>query len=163
MSDDLESFLRKTDAMFAKVETQTRAIAQRWMMKCSAKLVLMTMGPENQWPTTEYIALGRLRAGYTWGLSAPAVTPINRLRAETDWTGDGAPTRAKLDAELRALGLHAEMFLYNVVGYGWYPHYGEGRGHKDFGPRPYVLDFASAPYAQAFVAEAAAEVLAETV
>lgn len=159
MSDDLATFTSKLDAMLARIETQTAAITERWLMKCHARIVLLTMGPGNQWPETEYIAVGRLRQGYTWGLEAPASVPINRDRPLTDETQYGDETVARLDAELLELGVQPQLMLYNVVGYGWYVHWGEGT-HSHIGPRPYLNEFANSAEPEALLAAAAAEVMA---
>lgn len=155
-ADQPSQYVFNVRAMFNRVREQRDRAVRSWCMKCHRQLVLETYGPGNQWPETEYIAVGRLRMGWTWGLEAPPTVPLNKKRPITDWTQNGDAAVAKLDAEFEAIGIQAHLVLYNVVGYGWYVHEGMG-SHKMIGPRPWVQMFAESGHPQALLEQSLAE------
>lgn len=153
MSDDLGAFLTKTNAMFDRAKGDNEEIVKVWMLKVATRLVLTTPGPGLQWPTTEYIATGRLRAGWNYGFSAPETVGSHGDGGEDL---DGKSTIATMGAEISARGFQAVTFMWNAVGYGLYVHEGIGN-HAHIGPRPWVL--LTALDGQALLDQARAEVM----
>jgi hypothetical protein len=162
---DTAQFMAEVDAMFAATDAHVDRIVTRWFMLMHRALIVQTPGPGNQWPGVRYFAVGRLRMGYQYSVAPPpAEVPANRKRPETARGADGAAARRKLDATIEAIGVrHEAIYLWNEVGYGYYPHEGLGRGHDakiwpGRGPRPFIRLFA----ASETPAEALAVAVAET-
>lgn len=139
MSDDLNTFLRKVDAMFDAAEENVEEIVKVWRLKIIARLVLDTPGPGNQYEHTEYIAVGRLRAGWQFGFEAPSSTPLMGSTGQEDITG--AATMGRLGLEMGAAGIVPTSYIWNDVGYGWYVHEGL-ENHAHIGPRKWVYKVA---------------------
>lgn len=137
-SNDLGSFIRQVRAMINKAEEQIEEIIKVWQLKVATRLVLETPGPGNQWPRTEYIATGRLRAGWNFSVQdPPSGVPLMGLTGEEDGDQYASRTVAKIGIALSSAALGPVAYLWNEVGYGVYVHEGLG-GHLHIGPRPWV-------------------------
>jgi hypothetical protein len=139
MSDSLEVYIRKINAMFDKADKQIDQTVKIWRLKIITRLILNTPGPGNQYSGTDYIAVGRLRAGWQFGFEAPASTPLMGDTGEEDITG--ATTVSRLAVEMGASGIVASSYVWNSVGYGWYVHEGL-ESHSHIGPRKWVYEVA---------------------
>jgi hypothetical protein len=153
MSDSLADFQRKTDAMFDKAIGQQEEIARRYVMKLATLVVKSTPGPNLQLPWTEYIATGRLRAGWSYDLERVSVAHKWESGPYSD-TGDEA--LAEIRAAVFGGPLPAVAYLNNDVAYGIIVHDGLGRMPVD---RPWVGD--TAGEAERLADEARREVMAE--
>lgn len=142
MSDDLRTFQIKLDRMFDAAEKQVDQAVKVWRLRVFNLLLLNTPGPGNQWPGTDYIATGRLRAGWRFGLNPPSSVPLSGS-GDTDYSEKGAATAARLMAEVGVHGREPVTYVWNEVGYGWYVHEGL-EGHEHIGPRPWVQETAEA-------------------
>lgn len=155
-SFDHSSFIRDVDAMFVRVEAQIDQIVEVWKAKVAEYLVITTPGPGNQYYTTEYIATGRLRAGYSYSLDAPSGVTLMGISGREDGDDRASATIARLKGEIQVEGLVAISYLWNDVGYGVYVHEGIGN-HVHIGPRPFVQE--TALIADELYEEARAEVM----
>lgn len=159
MSDSARDFMAKVDRMFADAERQLVEICITYVVKIAWPLIDTTPGPNLQYPyDTEYIATGRLRAG--WKLS------LSPLSQATQWEGGpytehGDDTLALIEGELGPLrvlplaSLPRSLYLVNVVAYGYIVHWGLGR-HST--ARPWVENVAN-DVPRTAMAEARAEVM----
>jgi hypothetical protein len=153
-----EDYIFKVRAMFNRLEGQIEDIIQVWTMKFTRRLVLDTPGPGNQWDATEYIAVGRLRMGWTWGFHPPASVLREGLSGAEDHSQYGVAAQAKLTAQFAAMGVHPLVYLWNDVGYGVWVHEGIGT-HSHIGPRPWVELLATTGAAHRMLTEARLEVM----
>jgi hypothetical protein len=132
-SFDRSSFMRDVDAMFVRVEGQINEIVEKWKSKVVEHLVIATPGPGNQWPTTAYIATGRLRAGWNFGVDPPAMTPLMGISGAEDGDDRAGATISKVGLQVSASGLLPVTYYWNEVGYALYVHEGLGN-HAKIGP-----------------------------
>lgn len=132
------AYILGVEAMFAKVTSQYEEIGQEFIAAAMEVLVETTPGPDLQAAQTEYIATGRLRAGWHFGTQAPlTVTGVDG--GPYDTSRGGAQTIGRLRAQIFETRLQRITFLWNEVGYGYYVHYGL-ENHVEIGPRPWVYD-----------------------
>lgn len=132
------AYIQKVEAMFDGVTDQYERIGQEFIAAAAEALVETTPGPDLQYALTEYIASGRLRAGWHFGTSAPlAVTQVEG--GPYDTSRGGAQTAGRLRMQIFKSSLQRITFLWNEVGYGYYVHYGL-ENHEHIGPRPWVYD-----------------------
>lgn len=159
MSDDLATFLSKTDAMLALADRQVTQIGKVYEVKMIKLVVTTTPGPNLQLPETEYYAVGRLRGGYTFDTS-PVPVAARWDGGPYDPDGLGEVTWGRLEAQVLDQPLHGVAYLNNDVAYAYHVHYGRA-GPPYFMPaRPYRDD---ARLSQELLAqEARLEVMAET-
>lgn len=136
MSDDLNTFRRKTDRMFDEVERQLRDIARVWQIKVATQIILETWGPGKQWPATEYQAVGRLRAGWQFTFDPPPEIATKDKDGPFDY-GNGNATASRLALEITTSGFAHTAFLWNDTSYAMAVHEGWG-GNAKIGPRPWV-------------------------
>lgn len=133
MSDSPAEFERKMMAMFDLAVEQVEEIGVRYVLHFAAELIDTTPGPNLQYPhDTEYIATGRLRAG--WSYDTTAITVASRWEGGP-YTEHGEDTLAAIEAGLRSGPLPSVLFLQNDVAYGHIVHEGLGRHTID---RPWV-------------------------
>jgi len=138
MKGDLAGYIRKVDVMFDRAEARLENIAKTWMVYVVEDLLESTYGPGNQYDQTQYIATGRLRAGWQYGMAAPA-TASRMTGGPYDETGE--ETAARIATQIRQAPLPATAVVYNEVGYAILIHYGL-EGHEHIGPRPWVDEVA---------------------
>ncbi len=73
-------YLQKVEAMFEGVTGDVERIGKEFIAIAGERLVLNTPGPGLQYALTEYIATGRLRAGWSFGSNPPdSVSQFARL------------------------------------------------------------------------------------
>ncbi|MBU0801403.1 MAG: hypothetical protein KKA05_10450 [Alphaproteobacteria bacterium] len=136
MADTLSEFIRKVEGMFDQVTEQVEEIGKVWQIKVMARLVIETPGPGLQYDLTEYIATGRLRAGWRYSANAPPPKTVSRQKGGP-YDIDGQSTRSRISVEVLALPLASIGWVWNDVGYGYYVHEGLGN-HEHIGPRKWV-------------------------
>lgn len=131
MSDELNEYLRKVDAMFDTAEHQLVNICLVFVQRMAWPLIDNTPGPNLQYPEdTEYIATGRLRAG--WKVSLRALGNVDQWDGGP-YTEHGDDTLAAIEGQLaeyrgaKLSGLPKVLFLVNGVAYGYIVHWGLGR------------------------------------
>ena len=139
MTFALSKYFQQVDAMFDRVTGDYERIGQEFIAAAMEMLVETTPGPDLQYPLTEYIATGRLRAGWYFSTTTPPLTVQDTQGGPYDTTRGGAATKARLRAQIFTNGLQRITFLWNDVGYGYYVHYGL-ENHEHIGPRPWVYD-----------------------
>lgn len=132
----ISEFMRNVDVMFDKVEDDFFRIGEEFIAAAAEKLVMTTPGPNLQDDATEYIATGRLRAGWHFGLQAPS--SVSREEGGP-YDEEGIGTISQLRRAIFSTGAQRISFLWNDVAYGYYVHQGEGN-HLRIGPRPWVRD-----------------------
>jgi hypothetical protein len=135
---DQSRYIFAVEAMFNDAMDEIEGIVLRWKFGVVDELVIDTPGPGNQYDATEYIATGRLRAGYQWSTGSPPATvpALGRTGAE-DGDQYAAATRLRLKAAMKASGAFSSGALYNEVGYGLYVHEGL-ENHAHIGARPFA-------------------------
>lgn len=124
--------------MFDKVEGDIERIAKEFIAAAAERLVEETPGPSLQYEYTEYIATGRLRAGWVFGEAVPA--SVSRVEGGP-YDEDGIGTIRELRVAIFATKLQRISFVWNEVGYAYYVHYGL-ENHEHIGPRPWIYDTA---------------------
>lgn len=134
-------FMFQVQAMLDEAFDDIERVVGIWQGKIVDYLVIAndgTPGPGNQYEATEYIATGRLRAGwqFTTG-SPPGNVPKMGVTGAEDGDQYAASTRGRLKAEMHAAGIQAISFLYNEVGYGYWVHEGI-ETHAHIGRRPFA-------------------------
>lgn len=132
MSDTLAEFRRKNDAQFEIAQRQFREIVMAFFGLVAEDLVFTTPGPGLQ-IETDYVATGRLRAGWRWTVEAPPDQASNFTDGPYD--PSGYTTVSEIEAAVNASVMVPTSYLWNDVGYGSLVHDGRGR-HKE--PRPWV-------------------------
>lgn len=136
MADNGSAYIQKVDAMFSRATGDLERIAMEFINAAAEMLVETTPGPGLQYEETEYIATGRLRAGWSFGLNPPATVSKEEGGPFDD---RGIRTKAMLRAAIFSNGPQRISFLWNDVGYAYYVHYGLGN-HAHIGPRPWIYD-----------------------
>ena len=136
MTDDPNTFRRKTDAMFDEVERQLRDIAKVWQMKVATRLVIESWGPGKQVPETEYQAVGRLRAGWQFSFDPPPPIATKDKDGPFDY-GSGSASAGRISLEIATGGFAKTTYVWNDVSYAMAVHEGWG-GNKKYGRRPWV-------------------------
>lgn len=160
MADTPSEYVFKVRAMFNRVRAQTHEIVKTWQVKVATRVILDTPGPGNQLPETEYIATGRLRAGWHYSPEPPPpMVPAKPLGAPEDYDDRATATRARLGAEIRAAAGLPIAYLWNSVGYATIVH--EGWGRHPY-PRPWVQLIAETDLAHQYLIQAQFEVLGGT-
>lgn len=129
-------YMEDVNAMFSLANGDLERIAMEFIAAAGDMLVDMTPGPGLQFPQTLYIATGRLRAGWQFGLMAPATVSRDDGGPYED---RGNATKARLRAQIFTNGAQRISFLWNEVAYAYYVAYGLGN-HEHIGPRPWVYD-----------------------
>lgn len=132
------AYILKVNAMFDRVTDQYEDIAREFIAAAMEELVRTTPGPDLQAAQTEYIATGRLRAGWHYGSQAP-LTVGEVTGGPYDTSREGSATAGRLRIQIFETPLQRISFLWNEVGYGYYVHYGL-ENHVEIGPRPWVYD-----------------------
>lgn len=130
MSDSAAQFASKNRAQFALLEKQLATIGQQFIGDLAEHLVVDTPGPGLQTPGTEYVATGRLRAGWRWGAAQGEATNWT----DGPYTDDGGDVVDAIRSEVKASAVLPVSYLWNDVGYAVLVHDGLGR-HK--APRPW--------------------------
>lgn len=153
MSDTPAQFAAKNKAQFDKFDAQMNAIARIWIGKLAWALISTTPGPNLQTADTEYIATGRLRAGWRWTVEIGEATNWK----DGPYTEDGLDTLADIQATVAAAPLVPMSYLWTDVGYGALVHDGKGR-HK--WPRPWRDAVANPVVSQGLADEARQEAMA---
>lgn len=133
---DRGQYIQKVEAMFGRVTGHYEEIAREFIAAAAEMLVQTTPGPNLQYPLTEYIAVGRLRAGWHFGTQAP--TTVSKVDGGP-YDEEGIRTIANLRLAIFVTPIQRISFLWNDVGYGYYVHYGL-ENHEHIGPRPWVYD-----------------------
>jgi hypothetical protein len=136
MTDRRSDFRQKTESMFDGIEQQLKDIAKVAQVKVVTELVIETWGPGKQWPTTEYQAVGRLRAGWRWGSQPPPAMPSNATDGPYD-LGHGQQTIGPLSLKIFQEDLQPVTWAWNDVTYAMAVHEGLG-GNSKIGRRPWV-------------------------
>ncbi len=131
MSDSPAAFAAKNKAQFAQLEARLNDAGRRFIGDLAARLVETTPGPGLQVAGTEYIATGRLRAGWRWGEDHGEATNWS----DGPYTEDGGEIIAEIRASVAGAPVPAISYLWNNVAYAVLVHDGRGR-HKE--PRPWV-------------------------
>jgi hypothetical protein len=134
-------FARKTRRMIELHKAQQWAVVREWTFSIATRLVKQTPGPQEadtagQYPLTEYVATGRLRAGWDAGPHAPAFVPLMGVHHLEDPRGDATVANMK-GKIVESLKFEPVLCLWNWVGYGWWVHEGLER-HEHIGRRPWV-------------------------
>lgn len=127
MSDDPAAFARNVDAMFERFNQDVATVTRNWIMSISYEMVFMTRGPGNQRPEdTEYMATGRLRAGYSATLNPGPGSASRWDGGPYDDTDDGSETSQRLNGEIATLTatMPLELNIWNDVAYGYLVHEG---------------------------------------
>ena len=130
MSDDPASFAANVDKMFAEFVADIDSVARRWMNEVSYEMVFQTRGPGFQLPEdTEYVATGRLRAGYRVTIEQGPSDASRWSDGPYDDTDDGSETAQRLKDEIASLTdtIPSELNIWTDVAYGYLVH--EGLGH----------------------------------
>lgn len=135
----LSEYIQKVDVMFDQVTEDFERIGQEFVNAAAEMLVETTPGPDLQYALTEYIATGRLRAGWYFSTNTPPLTVQDIDGGPYDTSRGGSQTKARLRAQIFTNGLQRVAFLWNDVGYAYYVHYGL-ENHEHIGPRPWVYD-----------------------
>lgn len=154
MSDSLSEFRAKTRAMFAQVNEQIEAIGKEYVLRMSWSVIETTPGPNLQLPETEYIATGRLRAGFT--ISTAQVETASRWEGGP-YTEHGDDTLAAIESYLAEGPLPPFLYLNNDVAYGYIVWHGIGRMPV---ARPWTAVAASPTNQEVAATEARLEVMA---
>lgn len=136
MSDSTSEYIQKVEAMFSRASGDIERIAMEFIAAAGEMLIASTPGPGLQYDQTEYIATGRLRAGWVFGLNPPGTVSQDEGGPYDD---RGIRTMARLRAQIFASGAQRISFLWNDVAYAYYVHYGL-ENHEHIGPRPWVYD-----------------------
>lgn len=129
-------YMEDVNAMFSGVVGDLEQIAMEFIAAAGEMLVEMTPGPGLQYPQTLYIATGRLRGGWQFGLMAPSSVSRDDGGPYED---RGNATKDRLRAQIFTTGAQRISFLWNEVAYAYYVHYGL-ENHEHIGPRPWVYD-----------------------
>jgi len=114
--------------MFEEAEEDIRDITEIYVDNVVEDMVKNTPGPGNQWPETEYIAVGRLRGGWVGGDNPPS-TVGRMIGGPLDEDGD-----ATVSAVMATFTLDGTWSVWNEVGYSYYVFHGLGN-HAHIGPR----------------------------
>lgn len=146
MSFELGEYMQRVDAMFDQVEGDFERVGQEFIVAATEMLVETTPGPGLQYEDTEYIATGRLRAGWTFGTNPPGSVSQDEGGPYDD---RGIRTVARIRAQVFSTPLQTVTFVWNDVAYAYYVHYGLGN-HSHIGPRPWVYD--TSKHGQEFLA-----------
>ena len=136
---DLNGFIRDVNLMFNDLDEQIEEICLAWIEEVTDYLVGDTPGPGNQFYHTRYIATGRLRQGYQFGLNPPASVPFYGHTGAEDQDDRATATRARLKAQLHVLGLQPTIYIWNEVGYGVWVHEGL-ESHAHIGQRKFTIN-----------------------
>lgn len=139
MTFELSKYIQRVDVMFDQVTADYESIAMEFVNAASEHLIETTPGPDLQYPLTEYIATGRLRAGWHVSTSIPPLTVQDVDGGPYDTSRGGSQTKARMRVQIFQNGLQRIVFLWNEIGYGYYVHYGL-ENHEHIGPRPWVYD-----------------------
>lgn len=135
----LSAYISQVDVMFDGVVGDLERIGQEFVNAAAEQLVETTPGPDLQYELTEYIATGRLRAGWHFGTTTPPATATRDEGGPYDISRSGGATKARLRQQIFSNGLQKIVFLWNEVAYALYVHDGQGN-HQHIGPRPWVYD-----------------------
>lgn len=130
-------YISKVNAMFDRAEGDLTRIGEEFIAAAAEMLVTTTPGPNLQDPETEYIATGRLRAGWQFGMNPPG--SVSR-QTGGPYDEEGIGTIRQLRLAIFVTGLQRVSFLWNEVAYGYYVHQGLGNHYERIGPRPWVRD-----------------------
>lgn len=158
MSDDLATFIRKTDAMIEAVEQYAEEVGRRYFVHMAAHVIRWTPGPNLQFPhDTAYIATGRLRAA--WSYSEAPIGSTSR-RDGGPYTQHGDDTLSQIEADFPKGRLPQSAYLVNDVLYGYIiqeggPGHGAPRPGPDGDGRHWVIN--TPRHAERFLREAKAE------
>lgn len=134
----LSAYIQNVDAMFAEVKDQYEEIGKLFIVVALEELVQNTPGPDLQYAGTDYIATGRLRAGWNYSENPPLTTG-ETFGGPYDTSRGGQLTITRVSGDILSAALPREVALWNEVGYGYYVHYGL-ENHTHIGPRPWVYD-----------------------
>ena len=118
----------QTRRMFGEAEERILDITEIYVDNVVEDVVKNTAGPGNQYPETEYIATGRLRAGWQGGENPPS-TVSRTIGGPFDEDGD-----ATVSAVMATFKLEGKWSIWNEVGYSYYVFHGLGN-HAHIGPR----------------------------
>lgn len=129
-------YINQVNAMFAGVTGDLERIGMEFVAAAAEQLIDTTPGPGLQDAQTEYIATGRLRGGWQFGLIPPGSVSRDTGGPYED---RGNATKARLRQAIFTTGLQRIVFLWNDVGYAYYVHQGLGN-HERIGPRPWIYD-----------------------
>ena len=129
-------YLQRVEAMFEGVTGDVERIGKEFIAIAGERLVLNTPGPGLQYALTEYIATGRLRAGWSFGSNPP--DSVSQFEGGP-YDDRGIRTSARIRAEIFSIPLQPESFIWNDVAYAVDVHYGRG-AHEHIGARPWVYD-----------------------
>lgn len=141
-ADNLSQFIFKTNAMFDRADAYLENIGHEFIMAAAERLIRTTPGPGLQDDQTEYIATGRLRGGWTFGLNPPSSVSRDTGGPYED---RGTALLANIRLQVFATPLQDISFLWNEVAYAYYVHEGLGN-HIKIGKRPWIASVGDQGY-----------------